>query len=95
VQEMKLNLGISEAERAELMALADDLPRAWDHPAATAETRKRILRAMLRAEPGHLRLMLHWKGGDHTALEVRKSRHGEHRWKTSTATEQLASRSIS
>src|ERR1700722_5487818 len=64
------------------------------HPAAKAETRKRILRTMLeevvvRAEPGHLRLKLHWKGGDHTSLDVQKSRHGEHRWKTSTATEQL------
>jgi hypothetical protein len=28
------------------MALADDLPHAWHHPAATAETRKRILRAV-------------------------------------------------
>jgi len=93
-QEMQLGLGISEAERTELMALADDLPRAWNHPAAKAETRKRILRTMLeevvvRAEPGHLRLKLHWKGGDHTTLDVQKSRHGEHRWKTSTATEQL------
>jgi excisionase family DNA binding protein len=93
-QEMQLGLGISEAERAELMALADDLPRAWNHPGATAETRKRILRTVLeevvvRAEPGHLRLRLHWKGGDHTALDVQKSRRGEHRWKTSTATEQL------
>ena len=93
-QEMQLGLGISEAERSELMALADDLPRAWNHPAAKAETRKRILRTMLeevvvRAEPGHLRLKLHWKGGDHTTLDVQKSRHGEHRWKTSSATEQL------
>jgi DNA invertase Pin-like site-specific DNA recombinase len=93
-QEMQLGLGISEAERTELMALADDLPRAWNHPAAKAETRKRILRTMLeevvvRAEPGHLRLKLHWKGGDHTALDVQKSRRGEHRWKTSTATELL------
>lgn len=93
-QEMQRGLGIAQAERAELMALANDLPRAWNHPAATAETRKRILRTMLEevvvlAEPGHLRLKLHWKGGDHTALNVRKSRHGEHRWKTSTATEQL------
>jgi len=93
-QEMQLGLGLSESERAELMALANDLPRAWNHPGATAETRKRLLRTMLeevvvRAEPGHLRLKLHWKGGDHTALEVQKSRHGEHRWKTSTATEQL------
>ena len=84
----------SEAELTELMGLADDLPRAWDHPAATAELRKRILRAVLveivvRAEAGHLRLKLHWKGGDHTALEVVKSRQGEHRWKTSKSTEQL------
>ncbi len=86
--------GISDAERAEVMALAEDLPRAWNHPAATAETRKRILRAVLEeivvnVEPGHLRLKLHWKGGDHTPLELPKSRHGQHRWKTSTATEQL------
>jgi hypothetical protein len=63
-QEMQLGIGISEAERTELMALADDLPRAWNHPAAKAETRKRILRTMLeevvvRAEPGHLRLRQH------------------------------------
>ena len=55
-----------ESERVELMALADDLARAWYHPGATAETRKRMLRTMLeevivRAEPGHLRLNLHWK----------------------------------
>ena len=40
-------------------------------PGATVETRKRILRAVLeevvvQAEPGRLRLKLHWKGGDHT-----------------------------
>jgi hypothetical protein len=30
------------------MALADDLPRLWNHPAASTETRKRILRAVLK-----------------------------------------------
>jgi len=93
-QEHEPDKGLSAAERAEVMALADDLPRAWNHPAATADLRKRILRAALveivvRVEPGHLRLLLHWKGGDHTPLEVRKSRQGEHRWKTSKDTEQL------
>ena len=93
-RESRPNLGISGSERTELIALADDLPRAWNHPAATAETRKRILRAILeevvvRAEPGHLQLKLHWKGGDHTAIELRKSRAGEHRWKTSATTEQI------
>jgi DNA invertase Pin-like site-specific DNA recombinase len=85
---------ISAAERTELMALAEDLPRAWHYGAASAETRKRILRAVLEeivvnAEPAHLRLKLHWKGGEHTSLEVPKGRHGQHRWKTSAATEQL------
>lgn len=93
-QEVLPKAGISDAERAEVMALAEDLPCAWNHPGATAETRKRILRAVLEeivvnVEPGHLRLKLHWKGGDHTRLELPKSRSGQHRWKTSSATEQL------
>lgn len=87
-------IAISELEQAELMALAEDLPRAWSHPAASVETRKRILRTVLEEiivnmEPAHLHLKLHWKGGEHTSLEVPKSRHGQHRWKTSAATEEL------
>ena len=85
---------MSEAERAEILALATDLPRLWNHPAASAETRKRILRAVLEeivvsVEPLRLQLKLHWKGGDHTVLEVVKNRTGEHRWKTSAETKQL------
>src|SRR5580704_9557935 len=34
-------------ERQQLIALGADLERAWSHPAATAATRKRILRAAL------------------------------------------------
>jgi excisionase family DNA binding protein len=87
-------VALGDAERAALMLLADDLPRLWKHPAASAETRKRILRAVIKeivvtVETGRLRLMLHWQGGDHTPLEVVKSRAGQHRWKTDTATEQL------
>jgi excisionase family DNA binding protein len=87
---------MSESERAQLLALAEDLPRAWNHPAASVETRKRLLRAVLEeiivnVEQAHLRVKLHWKGGDHTSLELPKSRRGQHRWKTSTATEQLIS----
>jgi excisionase family DNA binding protein len=85
---------LGDDERAALLALADDLPRLWNHPAASAETRKRILRAVLEeiivtVEPDRLRLMLHWRGGDHTRLEVVKNRAGQHRWKTDAATEQL------
>jgi excisionase family DNA binding protein len=30
-----------------------------------------------------LELVIHWQGGDHTALQVRKNRKGQHRWSTS------------
>jgi len=85
---------MTAAERAELLALATDLPRLWNHPGEPTATRKRNLRAVLEeiivtAEHGQLRLKLHWKGGDHTTLEVVKNRTGQHRWKTDTTTEQL------
>jgi excisionase family DNA binding protein len=87
-------VALSDDERAALLALAEDLPRLWNHPAASAGTRKRILRAVLNeivvtVEADRLHLLLHWQGGDHTRLEVVKNRTGEHRWKTDTATEEL------
>jgi excisionase family DNA binding protein len=85
---------LSDDERSALLAIAEDLPRLWHHPAASAEIRKRILRAVLReivvtVEPDYLRLMLHWQGGEHTRLQVVKNRSGQHRWKTDATTEQL------
>lgn len=85
---------LCDDERATLLALADDLPRLWNHPAASSETRKRILRAVLKeiivtAEASRLRLVLHWQGGDHTRLEVAKNRTGQNRWKTDVETVQL------
>jgi excisionase family DNA binding protein len=85
---------LGDDERARLLTLADDLPQLWNHPAASAETRKRILRAVLReiivtVTADRLYLVLHWQGGDHTRLEVVKNRIGQNRWKTEVATEQL------
>ena len=76
------------------MALAEDLPRLWNHPAASVrDAQARAARCsweiIVVVEPGCLRLKVHWKGGDHTALEVVKNRSGQHRWKTDAATEQL------
>jgi excisionase family DNA binding protein len=83
-----------EDERARLLALADDLPQLWNHSAASTETRKRILRAVLKeivvtVADARLHLVLHWQGGDHTRLEVIKYRTGQNRWKTEATTEQL------
>ena len=85
---------LRDDERAALLALADDLPRLWNHPSASSEIRKRILRAVLKeiivtVEASRLRLVLHWQGGDHTRLEVAKNRTGQNRWKTDVETVQL------
>lgn len=76
---------LGEAERQHLMQLGADLELAWSHPAATAATRKRILRAALheivvRIEGGFIEMVLHWQGGDHTALKLKMNRVGKHRW---------------
>jgi hypothetical protein len=81
-------------ERARLMTLGRDLDRAWHHPGATPETRKRILRTVLaeivaRVEGDEITLVLHWQGGDHTRSTVQKNRPGRHRWTTEASTEQL------
>src|SRR5215813_10848422 len=52
-------------------------PGYGTHLAASSETRKRILRTVLKkiivtVEASRLRLVLHWQGGDHTRLEVAK-----------------------
>src|ERR1700758_4548822 len=78
----------------EILALGTDVARLWNHPASSVATRKRVLRTILEelivtVEHGVLHVKLHWKGGDHTMLEVVKNRSGQHRWKTKATTEQL------
>ena len=76
---------LSEKEREQLMRLGADLELAWAHPAATSATRKRIVRAALseiivRIEGGFIEMVLHWQGGDHTALKIKRNPAGKHRW---------------
>ena len=75
---------LGEVERQQLMQLGADLAKAWSHPAATSATRKRIVRAALheivvRIEGDIIELILHWQGGNHTALKVKKNTAGKHR----------------
>jgi DNA invertase Pin-like site-specific DNA recombinase len=78
---------LGERERQLLMQLGADLERAWSHPTATVATRKRILRAALneivvRREGAVIDAVLHWQGGDHTALRVKQRLNagGRHHW---------------
>ena len=87
---------LSPEQRAQLLALGADLERVWEHPAAAPETRKRILRTVLkeivvRAVDERLELKLQWQGGDHSELSVVKNRTGQHRWTTPDEIEELLS----
>lgn len=66
--------------------LAADLPRVWGHAKADARLKKRIVRAVVEeiivnvdAPAGVVELVIHWKGGVHTELRVRRRRRGESR----------------
>src|ERR1700731_3642634 len=85
---------LRDDERATLAALADDLPQLWNHPTASNEARKRILRAVLKeimvtVAADRLRLVLHWQGRGHTGLGGVKNLCGEKPWETDVETVQL------
>jgi hypothetical protein len=77
---------LSDEQRAELIALGDDVWAVWDHPDAPVQLKKRILRTVVneivvdsqRDSPTH-RLILHWAGGIHTELYVERNPPGRHR----------------
>ena len=78
---------LTEADRERLMVLGQDLVQAWESPGATSETRKKIIRTVVSeiiidVIGDSLALIIHWQGGDHTRLTVKKNRPGQTRWTT-------------
>ena len=76
---------LGDNERVEILRMGADLSEAWNHPKATSITRKRIIRAVVREivvrlEDDQIKMVVHWRGGDHTALAVKKNKAGQHRW---------------
>ena len=61
---------------------------------APFDLKKRILRTVLKeivvyVEESRLRVLIHWQGGQHSELSLRKRRPGQHRWTTSVETADL------
>jgi len=79
--------GLSIADRDRLMVLGRDLARAWDSPGVTIETRKKIVRTLIAeiivdVTDSTITAIIHWHGGDHSRLEVKKNKVGQTRWAT-------------
>jgi DNA invertase Pin-like site-specific DNA recombinase len=78
-------LGIEDRER--LLALGRDLSRAWDGAGASIQTRKKIVRLLIAeiivdVVGDKLELIIHWHGGDHTRLSLKRNRAGQNHWVT-------------
>lgn len=65
--------------------LANGLTAAWDAPQTTARTRQRLVRTLITEiiadvdeTAGEIVLVIHWKGGQHSELRVKKPKSGEH-----------------
>jgi DNA invertase Pin-like site-specific DNA recombinase len=85
---------LDEIDRERLLALGRDLSHAWDNSGVTIETRKKIVRLLISeivvdVIDDTVRLTIHWQGGDHTRLDVKKNKVGQTRWVTDTSVVEL------
>jgi hypothetical protein len=82
---MRSTAQLGEEQRKQLLGLGEDLEQLWDHPACPITLKKRILRTVLKeivateaGDPPQIVPKLHWAGGVHTELVLRKNQPGQH-----------------
>ena len=80
----------ADALRPDFAGLADDLSAAWNAPGVTMRARQRLLRTLVTdiiadvdEAAREVILTIHWRGGQHSQLRVRKPKTGEHGCRTS------------
>jgi excisionase family DNA binding protein len=83
--------GLTVAEQLALLGLGSDVETAWNHSAAPRDLKKRILRTLIREivvrpKSEALEILVHWQGGDHTALSVVRMQPGRRRLVTAGET---------
>jgi len=74
-----------------LVSLAQDLPAVWNSPSTDMRLKQRIVRILIREivadveqEKNQIVLLIHWAGGRHSELRVKKNGLGKHRRCTSS-----------
>ncbi len=70
-------------------AIAEDLEAAWNAPGVTMRSRQQLVRTLVadiianyEASSRELILTIHWRGGQHSEVRVRKPKSGEHGCRT-------------
>jgi DNA invertase Pin-like site-specific DNA recombinase len=77
------------ANGADFLGLANDLETAWTSPTVSMRSRQQLLRALVvdiiadvDEAARDVILTIHWRGGQHSQLRVRKPKSGEHGCRT-------------
>jgi hypothetical protein len=72
-------------DRESLLSLAGDLDTVWKSSSAEMRTKQRLVRALIEEivvdvedDKREVILLIHWRGGQHSELRVRKPQSGEH-----------------
>jgi hypothetical protein len=89
----EFDLGIKSApmpNKEVLLSLAQDLPAVWNLPSTDMRLKQRIVHILIQEivtdvddEHREVVLLIHWVGGRHSELRVKKYDIGRHRWCTS------------
>lgn len=81
---------LDPSQRERMLRLGSDLQALWNEETTSTELKKQVLRTVINEvvagvdhDSGHVELKIHWTGGAHTQLRVRKNRPGENRNATS------------
>lgn len=87
---------MSEDERESLIKLGEDLPGVWHDENSDISIKKRMARVLIEEvivdthkSKASIDVVIRWAGGQHSSLQVRKIRAGEHRYTTDKETVQL------
>jgi excisionase family DNA binding protein len=69
-----------------LLSLAQDLPAVWNAPSTDMRLKQRVVRILIREivadideEKHEIVMLLHWAGGRHSELRIKKNAPGQHR----------------
>jgi hypothetical protein len=69
---------LTEPDKKQLYALAEDLTKLWEHPKADHKIKKRIIPTLIKeivvdiTEDNHISAYVHWQGGVHTHYQIKR-----------------------
>ena len=82
--ERQVDHSLTESQRERLTKLGADLQALWSEAETPIELKKRVLRSVINEiivdvnhDNAHLEMKIHWAGGVHTPLRVRKNQPGK------------------